>query len=191
MLFVVAAINLFFPPTPLETITLFAAYLSAEKVWTPLIIIGATAGGMFVSSLLLYRLTQTYGASLIEKPPLNKIITDELYQKALRWFEKYGLYIIYLGKLVPGMTLYTILCCGLLNRQNAKVLWPIFFSNLFFFFILVMIGRQLGVHWGKALPWVKKVGLFSLTAMIIFTLVGAIQYLINLKKEASHDKLKE
>ena len=185
LLFVVAVINHFFPPTPLETITLFAAYLSSGKVWTPFVIVSATAGGMFISSFILYQLTQNYGTSLLKKPPFNKIITFNLYQKALHWFKRYGLYMIYIGKLVPGMTLYTVLCCGLMKVGNVKVLGSILLSNLLFFFALVMIGRQLGVNWGNALPWVKQAGLVSLAVMLIFTLIGMIKYLIKLKKVSS------
>ncbi len=183
LLFIVAAVNLFFPPTPLETITLFASYLSAGQVWAPLIIVSATAGGMFSSSLLLYRLTHQYGTSLMEKSPFNQIITFARYQKALHWFNHYGLYMIYLGKLVPGMTLYTVLCCGLLKLGNAKVLGSILLSNLIFFFALVILGRQLGVHWGNALPWVKQAGLISLAGMLIFTLAGLIKSMIKRKKK--------
>lgn len=187
LLFIAAAVNLFFPPTPLETITLFAAYLSARNVWTPFIIVGATAGGMFLSSLLLYHLTQNYGTALMKKPPFNKIITFNLYQKALQWFKRYGLYMIYLGKLVPGMTLYTVFCCGLLKLGNAKVLGSILLSNLLFFFALVILGRQLGIHWGYALPWVKKAGMVSLAAMLIFTIVGLIKYLLKLRREPNQN----
>lgn len=183
MLFIVAAVNLFFPPTPLETITLFAAYLSAGQIWAPLIIVSATAGGMFTSSLLLYFLIHQYGTTLMEKSPFNQIVTSARYQKALHWFKRYGLYMIYLGKLVPGMTLYTVLCCGLLKLGNTTVLCSILLSNLIFFFALVILGRQLGVHWGDALPWVKQAGLISLAGMLIFTLGGLIKSLMKRKKK--------
>jgi membrane protein DedA with SNARE-associated domain len=182
LLFIIAAINLFFPPTPLETVTLFAGYLSAGKFWTPFVIIGATAGGMFFSSLILYQLIQNYGTALIEKAPLNRLISFSLYRRAMHWFKHYGLYMIYLGKLVPGMTLYTVLCCGLLDLGHGKVLGSILLSNLFFFFALVMVGRQLGVHWGDALPWVKQIGLISLALIVIFTLLALLTYIIKFKK---------
>jgi membrane protein DedA with SNARE-associated domain len=183
LLFIFAAANLFFPPIPLETATLFAGYLSASGHGSPLIIITATVGGMFSASLILYQLTRKYGMALIEKSPLKNMFAVSMYQKTLHWFKRYGFYMIFLGKLVPGMTLYTVLCCGLLQLGITKVLWSVFLSNFLFFTALVMIGRELGVNWGNALPWLKQVGLVSLAVMVIFTVLALLKFIFELKRQ--------
>jgi Uncharacterized membrane-associated protein len=181
--FIFGAINLIFPPIPLETAILFAGYLSADGHGSPFVIIAATAGGMFIASLILYRLIKNYGMSYLEKTPLNKIVTRDLCQKAFNWFRKYGFYMIYLGKLVPGMSLYTVLCCGLLRLDSLKVSIAILLSNLLFFTALVLIGRILGENWGHALPWLEQIGLLALASMIIFTVLSVFKYFIGLKKQ--------
>jgi membrane protein DedA with SNARE-associated domain len=143
-----------------------------------IIIITATAGGMFSGSFILYQITKTYGISLIEKTPLRKVISQNLYRKAFRWFKKYGLYTMYLGKLVPGMSLYTVICCGVLKMETKKALLAIFLSNLLFFMVLAIAGRLLGANWGNALPWLTKVGVISLATMGIFTLCAIINFFI-------------
>jgi membrane protein DedA with SNARE-associated domain len=176
LLFIFGAANLFFPPIPLETATLFAGYLSANGYGSLIIIITATAGGMFSGSFLLYQISKTYGLNLIEKTPLRKVISPNLYQKAFRWFKKYGLYTMYLGKLVPGMSLYTVICCGILKMETKKALPAIFLSNLLFFTALAIAGRMLGANWGHALPWLIQIGLISLAVMGIFTLCAIINF---------------
>lgn len=184
LFFVFATVNLFFPPIPLETATLFAGYLSANGYGSLIIIIAATVGGMFSGSFLLYQITKTYGMSLIERTPLQKVISQKLSQKAFRWFKKYGLYTMYLGKLVPGMSLYTVICCGVLKLETKKALLTIFMSNLLFFMALAIAGRMLGANWGHALPWITKIGLISLAVMGIFTFCAIINFFIKYRSQA-------
>jgi membrane protein DedA with SNARE-associated domain len=184
LLFVLGAANLFFPPIPLETATLFAGYLSANGHGSVIIIIIATTGGMFSGSFLLYQITKTYGMSLIEKTPLQQVISRNLSQKAFQWFKKYGLYTMYLGKLVPGMSLYTVICCGILKLETKKAVPVILLSNLLFFMALALAGRLLGANWGYALPWLTKIGGISLALMGIFTIGILLKCLINYRTKA-------
>ena len=179
LLFIFAAVNLFFPPIPLETATLCAGYLSASGHGSLVIIIAATAGGMFCGSFILYQVTKSYGMGLLEKTPLQKVISRKLSQKAFQWFKKYGLYTIYLGKLVPGMSLYTVICCGILKLETKKALPAIFLSNLLFFMTLAQAGRLLGANWSNALPWLTQIELISLLAMGILIIWAIMKYLIN------------
>jgi membrane protein DedA with SNARE-associated domain len=176
LLFIFAAVNLFFPPIPLESAALFSGCLSATGHGSLIIVITATAGGMFASSLALYQITRSYGTGMLEKTPLKKYLTSDSYRKVLQWFKKYGLYTIFLGKLVPGMSLYTVICCGLLRLDAVKALPAILLSNLFFFTALVMIGRLLGANWNYALPWLTQVGPVSLIFMAIFSIYVIIHY---------------
>jgi membrane protein DedA with SNARE-associated domain len=183
LLFIFAAANLFFPPIPLETAALFAGCLSGNGHGSTVVIIVAAVCGMSGSSLLLYHLTKNHGLNILNKTPLLKnFMTTALYRKIICWFTKYGIYTLFLGKLVPGMSLYTVICCGLLRLETTKTLTAIFFSNLFFYTALVMTGYILGAKWGHALPWLTQIGLISMAAMVVFTIFMLIHYWVHRNK---------
>jgi membrane protein DedA with SNARE-associated domain len=132
------------------------------------------------SSLLLYHVTKNHGLSILNKTPLFKnFMTSARYRKIISWFKKYGIYTLFLGKLVPGMSLSTVICCGLLRLETAKTLAAIILSNLFFYAAIVMTGYILGTKWGYALPWLTQIGLISLAAMVAFTIFILIHYWVH------------
>lgn len=178
LFFTFALINLFFPPIPLETATLFAGYLTGTGKGSLLVVIGATVSGMFISSLLLYQLLKKYGVNIIQKTPLRKAIDSDSYRKTLLWFKKYGWWTIFLAKIVPGMSLYTTICGGLLQLETAKAAPAFFLSNLFFFLVLALTGKFLGKKWGDALPWLTRLGVAAMGITAIFTAVVIILFLI-------------
>jgi membrane protein DedA with SNARE-associated domain len=182
LFFIFGAANLIFPPIPLETATLFAGCLSANGHGSVIIIITATVGGMFSGSLILYLITKKYGMNLIEKTPLKKVISAKSYQKAFQWFQKYGLYMMYLGKLIPGMSLYTVICCGILQLKATKALLAMFLSNLLFFTALVLAGRVLGQNWSNALPWLTQIEFISLLFIGILVIYAVMKYFFHHKR---------
>ena len=104
MIFALAVANLFFPPIPLETLTLMAGYLSGTGRASLWAIISATTSGMFCGSLILYYISRRYHNTVISGTPLRKFFTKNSYLRAVGWFKKYGLWTVFLGKLVPGMS---------------------------------------------------------------------------------------
>jgi membrane protein DedA with SNARE-associated domain len=101
--------------------------------------------------------------------------TPEYLEKARIWFHKYGVWTIYVGRVIPGMGFAVIFCCGILKIKRWKVYPAIFISNLLFLGILVVIGRYVGEQWqtfmrvwGKVTSW----------AGIVLLLAGIFLFLI-------------
>ena len=182
VMFSFAFSNLFFPPIPLETATLLAGYLSGTGRGSLVIIIIATSSGMFLASLVLYLLTRKYGLAFLSKTPLQHFITEKFFQRTTDWFQKYGLWAVFLGKLVPGMSLYSVLCCGLYKIKAQLAVPALFLSNLIFFTLLALIGKILGHQWREALPWLRKINLVSLLAVVLVCAGFIFFYKFRLKK---------
>ena len=177
MIFALAVANLFFPPIPLETLTLMAGYLSGTGRASLWVIIGATTSGMFCGSLILYYLSRRYHNTVISGTPLRKFFTKNSYFRAVGWFKKYGLWTVFLGKLVPGMSFYTIVCCGIFKLPTPKALAAFFSSNLIFFTVLAILGRTLGHHWRRIIPWLKSSGRLSYLVVGLVIIILLYLYL--------------
>lgn len=172
-MFVLAVANIFFPPLPLETVTLFAGYLSGTGRGSLAVIIAATSSGMFAGSMILYALARKYGKDAISKPPLKRVITRKSYEMAIRWFEKYGLAAIFLGKLIPGMNLCMVICCGVMGWPVSRVA-PVFgASNLCCFGLLALLGRIFGRNWKRITAALYRINRATLILAGIFLLIIA------------------
>ncbi len=177
ILFAVAALNLFLPPIPLESITLFLGYLSGRGHGSLWLLIVATTGGMTASSLLLYYLARHYGEAMVFKTPLKKLISQAAYQRATGWFEKYGIYALFIGKLIPGMSFCSVLCSGLLHLSPLRSGGAFFGSNLLFFGSLALLGRLFGAEWERIIDLWKQ---FSTWGKLLVIIGGGVSigYLI-------------
>jgi membrane protein DedA with SNARE-associated domain len=177
IMFGLSVANLFFPPIPLESAALFAGYLSGTGHGSLVVIIGSTVSGMFTGSLILFFLAKRYGESLFYKTPIKKFITEKSYQRAGEWFKKYGWWAIFIGKVIPGMSFYTVVFSGILRWESKRALTAFFASNLFFFMALTLAGRILGSNWGKVLVWMRGVNRIALIGIGVLV-VGGIGYFL-------------
>lgn len=174
VLFVLATVNLFFPPTPLETAALFAGYLSGIGRGSILVIILATTTGMFCGSFTLYSLVKNKGISFLNRTPFKKLVCGKSYDRAMVWFKKYGIYAIFLGKLVPGMSLASVIGCGIYRWDGKTAALAFLGSNLIFYTILAYTGKLLGAYWGRALPWLTKVSGIAILVVIAVAVLPPI-----------------
>jgi membrane protein DedA with SNARE-associated domain len=144
LLFAASLLNTFFPPVPVEAATFAAAYLASNGHGSVPVIFLSTLSGMFLGGFALYYLSAIYGCAIIEKKPFNKLINRKSYEKGEAWFQKYGVWILFLGKIVPGMTFVAVICCGVLRLSSKKAALGIFFSNLLYFGAIVAGGLFAG-----------------------------------------------
>ncbi len=165
--FAVAAANLFFPPLPLESATVIGGYLSGLGHGSLPVIIVAVSAGMSLSGTILYLLGTRYGKALITETFLSRWVTEAIYQRSLAWFERYGVWTVFVGKLIPGMSFCSILCCGVLRLRPLPALGAICGSNLIFFGILAALGRLFGRNWELVLSQWRRISSWSRLILVI------------------------
>lgn len=166
--FLLSFINLFFPPTPLESVTLFAGYLTGAGHGSLIVVITATTMGMSLSSFIFYSLVKNKGLTFLERTPLKKLFSGKSFHRAMAWFKKYGIYTVFLGKLVPGMSLASVIGCGMYQWDGKMAALAFLGSNLIFYAALAYTGELLGAYWGRALPWLTKV-----SGIVILVIIAA------------------
>ncbi len=173
--------NFYFPPIPLESLTLFGGYLAGTGRGSLLMIIWAASSGMFAGSAILFLAARRFADFIFTRVPFSKI-PPQVYHKAAGWFDKYGLYSIFLGKIIPGMSLATVIFCGKMNWKTSKVLLAIFASNLLFYAALGITGRIIGANWRKALVWLKHLNLMGLGILGFIIIAVTIYFLYRYRK---------
>jgi membrane protein DedA with SNARE-associated domain len=94
--------------------------------------------------------------------------------RAAGWLSKYGIWALFIGKLIPGMSLYTVVCFGMFNpnSKTAKVMFLL--SNLVFFSVLAAVGKLLGNNLPGALIWLSKMNRTMAGLVIVVIIIGIL-----------------
>lgn len=71
--------------------------------------------GLVVGDLLLYLAGRAFGAPALRRRPLKWMVSRDAVERASVWFEKRGLRVVILARVVPGMRLPTYVAAGVLR----------------------------------------------------------------------------
>ena len=164
IIFVLALANAFLPPVPLESATLLSGFLAGSKRGSLAGIAGAATLGMSIGGTILYLLGGRHGKAILAKTPLLGISDPYSFNRAVAWFDRFGLWALILGRILPGLSLAATIACGFLRYKPGKALPAIVGSNLVFFAALALLGRFLGDRWAQAAEWLGKLGVLVLGA---------------------------
>ena len=164
-------INSFLPIVPIEIGSIFAGYLASAGHGSMLLMIISVGAGMSLGQGGIYYLSLRYGETIIEKKPLSNIFSKKHYDRMKVWFGKYGVWSLFYAKLVPGMSLVSVLCCGSFKLGRINAIAGISGSNFAFFACLIILGKLAGDNWRAAYSVFHKVGFVALAltlAAILF-----------------------
>lgn len=142
ILLLIALENLF-PPIPSEVILTFGGFMTTTTdltIWG--VILFATAGSV-IGAICLYGIGRLLSAERLESIVVRYgrvlRLKPEDIQKAQAWFDKYGAWAVFLGRLIPLVRSLISIPAG-----SAKM-------NLLLFFILTITGSLI---WNIALVYV-------------------------------------
>lgn len=174
--------NIFFPPIPVEMAAAAAGYLvSTGHGIIPVIIVAPTLG-MFSGSVLLYSLAKIRGPEILETRLFRRFVNKKIFDHAVIWFDRYGIWALFLGKLVPGMNFCAVLASGILRMPTAKAYTGFALSNLAAFVLLAYAGKTAGDHWKEAYEIIGATGMALGLAVIVSV---ALYYTLIRRKDPS------
>ena len=164
-------IHVFIPMIPLEScLVLLTGYLASAHRDVIFLIWLALSMGTSVGGITIYGLTYRKGEKLLDWKFIQNQVHEQNLKTAGHWFERYGAWIIFLGKCVPGMSMVAIFCCGLFRVKPFVALSSVIISNSLYYCALVVVGKYFGRKWGQLSPATRA---FPLIALIIGVLLSA------------------
>ena len=167
-----------FPPIPSEVVLPLAGFTTTQgdlNVWAALMwsVIGSVSG-----AFLLYGLGRSIGAARLRQVADWMWLVDATdVDKSLSWFEKYGKYSVFFGRLVPGVRSLISIPAGV-DKMN-----PVLFGVLtavgstIWNAVLIWAGVWLGAEWETGSMWFERystiiyVGIALIVAYVLFVLV--------------------
>ncbi len=138
-------------PIPSEITMPFSGFLASKgilSVW-PIIIVGTLANlaGSLLAYWIGYILEETILIGLIKKYGKFVLVTEHDYQRANKWFAKYGDKIIFISRLLPGIRTVISLPAGMFEMDIKKFIIYTTIGCFIWSILLTYIGYYLGENW--------------------------------------------
>jgi membrane protein DedA with SNARE-associated domain len=184
-LFLAGFANFFFPPVPIELVTVFCGYLVSQGHTSLALVISAPTLGMFAGSVLCYRIALYFGAPILKKPFFARYITDDAVIRTRHWLEKYGAVTLFFAKFVPGVYLCVVVSSGILALKQTRIYTAFLLANLALFMLLAFIGKIGGEHWREVYAAVGKKGAVVIisTLLLCMFISIAVKVIRNIKQK--------
>lgn len=186
-IFLLIGIENLFPPIPSEVILTFGGFMTTfSELSVPGVVLFATLGstvGAIVLYLIGYVLNESRVMRLVERWGKYVRLTTADVEKAYGWFSKYGLWTVFLCRLVPLLRSLISIPAG-----SARMNFPVFMiltiiGSLIWNTILVVIGSSVGNSWESIVEYMDVYSNF-VYALLALGLLAVIFYLFFRKKKS-------
>ncbi|QUG40049.1 DedA family protein [Psychrobacillus sp. INOP01] len=167
-----------FPPIPSEVILTLGGFMTTTTSMTKLGIIIASTAGSVIGATILYGI-----GLLLDVERLERIIgkygkflrlTIKDIHKADAWFDKYGVWAVFFGRLIPLVRSLISIPAGMSNMKFGLFLLFTTLGTLIWNTVLVSVGAAVGDNWDEI------VGYMDIYSNIVYALIaiGGIAFLI-------------
>lgn len=184
-LFIAAFAETIFPPIPSEVIFPLAGFVGFKSNFTyfeTFVMAVCGAVGATIGAVLIYFISLKIGRIAIIKIGKYVFVSERKIESAEKWFEKYGIYAVFLGRMAPGVRELISVPAGIAKMPIGKFTIFTFLGSLVWSIALVFSGYFLGNSWDKLSESLSKY-FPVLSALTIGILAGiVIFYLIRKKK---------
>ncbi|HKR74710.1 MAG TPA: DedA family protein [Candidatus Nitrosocosmicus sp.] len=191
-LFVAAFVETIFPPIPSEVIFPLAGFVGFKSnfgYFETFIMALSGAIGATIGAILIYFISLKIGRLAIIKIGKYVFVSEQKIHTAEKWFERYGVYAVFLGRMAPGVRELISVPAGIAKMPIGKFTFFTFLGSLVWSLALVFAGYFLGNSWDKLSESLSLYfPLFS--ALIIGVLAGVIVLYLVLKRiRKAHNKI--
>lgn len=147
-------------PIPSEVTMPFSGYLVTTGRFNLYLVILIGAAANLVGSLLAYWLG-FWGEEHVIRGWIRKygryvLITENEYDRAERWFRKYGEKIVFFSRILPVVRTFISLPAGIAEMNFWKFSYLTFLGSLIWSAFLTLIGYYLGKNWNSIEVYYRK-----------------------------------
>ncbi len=162
-----------FPPIPSEVILTLGGFMTTTTNMTKIGIIIASTLGSVVGAAILYGIGLLLDVERLEKivKKYGKILrlTVKDIHKADAWFDKYGVWAVFFGRLVPLIRSLISIPAGMSNMKFSLFLLFTTLGTLIWNTVLVSVGAAVGENWEDI---VEYMDVYSNIAYTLIAIAG-------------------
>lgn len=155
-------------PVPSEVIMPFSGFLVGQGKMSLLGVAIAGSLGSVIGSWLIYELARYGGRPLLEKYGKYILISKSHLDSTDRFFQKYGMWATFLGRMLPVFRTYISIPAGLAKVDLKKFLALCFLGSFIWSYFLAWLGIIFGEHWIKIKDYMHYASISILVFVILW-----------------------
>ncbi|MEK4523595.1 DedA family protein [Psychrobacillus sp. FSL W7-1457] len=161
-----------FPPIPSEVILTLGGFMTTTTSMTKVGVILAATAGSVIGATILYGIGLLLDVERLEKI-VNKYgkflrLTIKDIHKADAWFDKYGVWAVFFGRLIPLVRSLISIPAGMSNMKFWLFLLFTTLGTLIWNTVLVSVGSAVGENWEDI------VGYMDIYSNIVYVLIAIV-----------------
>ena len=168
VLFVSAMFEYLFPPFPGDTVTLFGAFLAANRGWSvPLVFLTVTIGSV-VGALIDYTIGRRLGLRPLGDLSGRPLKARKRVEPILEQFRRHGPIYISVNRFLPGVRALFFIAAGMAEMPVGKVLFWGLVSAMAWNALIIAVGFFLGESWDSLLALLHD---YTAVAWVVVALI--------------------
>lgn len=166
-------------PLPSEVIMLYGGYMVHQGTLSFVGVVTAGVIGNVLGSLLMLWIGARFGRPFVEKYGKYILFNYKHLEQADRWFEKYGDWATFFGRILPIIRTFISLPAGIAKMKPGRFTLFTLLGCIPWNLALTYFGVKLGQNWEKAQSYLHP--LTYIIALIVVILI--IRFVYRLIKE--------
>ena len=178
-----------FPPIPSELVLPLAGWLTLEEA-AKFSLLGVTivgAIGSVAGAFFFYGLGKWFDEKrvryLLKRFGKWFLLSEDDFDVALQWFERYDEYVIFFGRMVPIVRSLISVPAGLANMRIGKFTLYTAVGTGLWSFILAFAGRTLGENWSLVADFIDKYETIVIIAAIVVVVAFFVNRVLKMRKQ--------
>jgi len=180
-----------FPPIPSEAVLPMAGWLAFEKqgnftLWG-VTLVGAL--GSVAGALAFYGLGYWFGESRVRELMRRfgkwLLLSEEDFDTALSWFDRYGELVIFFGRMVPIVRSLVSIPAGIASMNLPRFSLYTAIGTALWSFLLAFAGYLLGQNWPLVMDWIGRYEKVVIGLVVLAVIVFVVQRLRQRKQVSS------
>jgi len=166
-IFILMALEGSFLPVPSEIILPFSGFLVAQGQFSIWIVALVGALGNIVGTLVTYAIARYIGIPFLYRYGKYVLVTHNDIDFARKLFARYGVPIIFISRLIPGIRGFLPIPAGIAKMNVVSFVIYVFVGSFLWSLFLTYIGVVIGENWHVFSKYAHEAGTVALVVMCI------------------------
>lgn len=169
-----AAAENIFPPIPADVLIALGAFIAARSDASPMPAFLTVLGGNVAGAMVMYAIGRRYGASWTERR-FHLKHADTADAALNTWYQRYGLFALAIGRLVPGIRAIVAPFAGALRLSVFGTMTAMTLASGAWYGLVTWLAFRAGSSWEELASTVGRMG--KITGLAAAALIGLIVFI--------------
>ncbi|MEX2007906.1 MAG: DedA family protein [Candidatus Spechtbacterales bacterium] len=181
-IFILMVLEGSFVPIPSEIILPFSGYLVSQGELSLWLVALVGALGNIVGTMFTYTLSRYVGYPFFYRYGKYVLVTHDDIELARRLFARFGVAIIFISRLLPGVRGFLPIPAGVARMRIVPFVVYVFIGSFLWSLFLTYLGVILGENWGSLEGYFRQFNWVLLVAGVVFAAWWIRRYIRQVRK---------